>query len=318
MASYKLAYTQGQGFVTDNQFQLVYVPLALIIAILVGYLYWDASISGSAFVQTVNAIFQTAGLDTRLGLYPNLSSEIMGFFVILMYFTVGWHYSKQTFGCMMVYAKLDGYPLSVLHRNLIRYGLLSTWWLSWIYGNASVGTYDFYSLTIHRLGLPYVLFQISYVIVGIMFAAIVVIFIQKYFVHKQRPSINFLVPMLALLIWHVPLFGNPQYFYIVAFFHSLQYFPFVAKVESGRYRKNKNAYPVGRLFLFYGMMIFIGYLAFDYIPLALDSSVDSRTTMGISYFFIAFMTFINIHHYFIDNVLWRFKNKEVRELLFDR
>jgi hypothetical protein len=26
--------------------------------------------------------------------------------------------------------------------------------------------------------------------------------------------------------------------------------------------------------------------------------------------------FINIHHYFIDNVLWRFRSREVPELLF--
>ena len=35
----------------------------------------------------------------------------------------------------------------------------------------------------------------------------------------------------------------------------------------------------------------------------------------VYFFFIAAMLFINIHHYFIDNVLWRFHNKEVRELL---
>jgi hypothetical protein len=27
------------------------------------------------------------------------------------------------------------------------------------------------------------------------------------------------------------------------------------------------------------------------------------------------MLFINIHHYFIDNVLWRFRDPEVREYL---
>jgi hypothetical protein len=33
------------------------------------------------------------------------------------------------------------------------------------------------------------------------------------------------------------------------------------------------------------------------------------------FFFTAAMLFINIHHYFIDNVIWRFKDPEVRNYL---
>ena len=33
------------------------------------------------------------------------------------------------------------------------------------------------------------------------------------------------------------------------------------------------------------------------------------------FFFTAAMLFINVHHYFFDNVLWRFKNPEVRAYL---
>lgn len=317
MASYKLAYTQGQGFIVQNWFQLILVPVVMLAAIVVGFLLSDVSISNSAFVLGVNGFLEYLNLDTRLGLYPNLGSEILGFFITFMYFTVGWHYSKQTFGCMMVYAKLDNYALNNWQRNLIRYSLLSTWWVTWLYSNCSVGTYPFYNLTIHRLGLPYWLFQASYVVLGLMFTALAIMFAIKLFYFKQKPSWNFLVPMLALLIWHVPLLASPQYFVIIAFFHSLQYFPFVAKVEATRYRKKQRAFPYRRLAGFFAIMAVLGYLFFNYIPNALDSLTLSTQQIGISYFLIGIIAFINIHHYFIDNVLWRFKNKEVRELLLD-
>lgn len=317
MASYKLAYSQGGGFVVQNWFQLIVVPVVMVLFIAISYIFWDASIKDSAAVLFINNLFESLGLATRVGVYPNLSSEFLGYLVIFMYFTVGWHYSKQTFGCMMVYAKLDNYRLTTPQRNLIRYGLLSTWWVTWLYSNCAVGTYPFYNLTIHRLGLPYIWFQAAYVIVGIMFTLIALMFIANYVRQKQIPSWNFLVPMFALLIWHVPLLGNPEYFVVIALFHSLQYFPFVAKVEASRYKKAERNKPMLRLLLFFGVMVVLGYLFFNFIPNGIDQTAKTASELRLSFFLITFILFINIHHYFIDNVLWRFKNKEVRELLFD-
>lgn len=208
MASYKLAYLQGKGFISDNWFQLIFVPAALIILIFVSFNNWSSSVADNRFVIFFNLLFETLGLKTRVGLYPNLGSEILGSLILLLYFTVGWHYSKQTFGCMMVYAKLDNYRLGILERNIIRYALLSTWWVGWLYSNCSEGSYPFYGLEVHRLNLPYVWFQASYVITSALFIATAGIFLRNYIRSGKAPSVNFLVPMVALLIWHIPLFTN--------------------------------------------------------------------------------------------------------------
>jgi len=315
MASYKLAYTQGAGFVRQNWFQLIAVPVTLVVVLVFAYLYWDTVLTGHAVVAGINVAFESVGLRTRVGLYPNLGNELLGFLVHFMYFTVGWHYSKQTFGCMMVYAKFDGYSLANLQRNLIRYGLLSTWWVSWLYGHCSQGSFPFYGITVHRLDLPYLWFQIAYVVVGLMFAAIALLFILRYRSHRQLPSWNFLVPMLALLSWQVPLFGQQEFFIVIALFHSLQYFPFVAKVEITRYRQQQQRLPLARLAGFFLIMVTVGYLAFNYFPGILDSTANTMGLKGAAFFLVAAVLFINIHHYFIDNVLWRFKTKQVRELL---
>ena len=318
MASYKLAYTQGRAFIRSNWLQLVFVPIAMIVMLGLAYVYWGTTIGDSHAVLSLNTALENVGLKTRVGVYPNLGTELLGYFVLFMYFTVGWHYSKQTFGCMMVYAKFDQYPLAGLERNLIRYALLSTWWLTWLYSNCSPGTFPFYGLTIHRLNLPYLWFQVSYVVVAILFAALLVMFLLKYRAQKKPPSINFLVPMLALLTWHIPLFGQPQLFVVIALFHSLQYFPFVARVEATRYHKEHRPYPLARLAGFFLLMAAFGYLAFEYVPNRLDLETSATSQFGLGFFIIAIVAYINIHHYFIDNVLWRFKNKEVRELLLGR
>jgi len=315
MASYKLAYTQGNGFVVRNWFQLILVPIVLLAVIFISFNFWSVSISDSSFISFTNSFFESVNLKTRLGLHPNLGSEILAFLIALMFFTVGWHYSKQTFGCMMVYAKLNNYRMTNIERNVIRYALLSTWWTSWLYVNCSEGSYPYYGLTIHRYNLPYSWFQASLTIVSIMFFIVAITVIRIYIRDKKLPSVNFLVPMIALLIWHIPLFGNPQFFYVLAFFHSLQYFPFVAKVEQTRYKKNKRPRANGRLLIFFGIMMLLGFLSFDYIPNSLDQMRASFSVYHASFFILSFLAFINVHHYFIDNVLWRFKNKEVRQLL---
>ncbi len=317
MASYKLAYTQGTSFVLQNGFQLIVVPLILMLLMGLSYFFGDISIQNNGVVLFLNKILDNVGLKTRIGIYPNLRAEILGLIIVFMYFTVGWHYAKQTFGCMMVYAKMDNYILKPIERLLLRYALLSTWWVTWLYSNCSEGTYPFFNLTIHRLSLPYRWFQTSYVLVGILFVLLISMFVVKFIRERQVPSLNFLIPMATLLIWHIPLLGQSQYFGVIALFHSLQYVPFVAKVEASRYKKNDRKHPMKRLALFYGIMIFIGYLFFDLFPNVLDFSAETNQQVGLSFYIITFIAFINIHHYFIDNVLWRFKTRDVRELLFE-
>lgn len=319
MASYKLAYAQGRGFVLQNWLQLIAVPVVMVALLVVSYVYWDVAVRGTAVTVAVNSFFESIGLNTRIGLQRNLGREVLGYFVQFMYFTVGWHYAKQTFGCMMVYAKFDGYTLNTIERNLIRYGLLSTWWLSWLYSNCAEGTYPFFSLPVYRLNLPYLWFQIGYVVVSVLFAALVIALYLRYRRDQRAPSWNFLVPMVALLTWHVPFFGQPEFVVVIAMFHSLQYFPFVAKVEEARYRRQQRRKPALWLLGFFGLMVVVAYLVFHFIPNQLDGALQTFQQHHVQFFLISVMVFINIHHYFIDNVLWRFnKNKEVRELLFSR
>ena len=60
-----------------------------------------------------------------------------------------------------------------------------------------------------------------------------------------------------------------------------------------------------------GWLGFIGLPALFHIGLAPDESV-----WGPSVFVFIFMMWINIHHYFIDNVIWRRDNEDVRKYLF--
>ena len=133
----------------------------------------------------------------------------------------------------------------------------------------------------------------------------------------RLPSANFLVPMAALYVWWLPLTRQEEfYFFMAPLFHSVQYLPFVYRVEDSR-RRVARAGQTALIAVVAGVLV-AGWLAFEIVPGAADAVLDTSAALGISFFVIAAMLFINIHHYFIDNVIWRFADPAVKEHLLGR
>jgi hypothetical protein len=71
------------------------------------------------------------------------------------------------------------------------------------------------------------------------------------------------------------------------------------------------------LVLFLVLGILLGWLGFWGLPAWLNGAVAyDRGIFGATASFFVFWIFINIHHYFLDNVMWRRENPETRRFLF--
>jgi hypothetical protein len=82
--------------------------------------------------------------------------------------------------------------------------------------------------------------------------------------------------------------------------------------------------PAGRLALFIGQATLLGAILFSLAPTVFDALGSFSPSLIVSYnttifgstlFLFLFTIFVNIHHYFIDNVLWRRDNPCVKEFL---
>ena len=61
----------------------------------------------------------------------------------------------------------------------------------------------------------------------------------------------------------------------------------------------------------------LGGAGFWVVPVFVDSIAGyDRAIFGTTMFLFIGWTFINIHHYFIDSVIWRHENTETRRYLF--
>jgi len=116
----------------------------------------------------------------------------------------------------------------------------------------------------------------------------------------------------------VPTFHSLQYLAVVWRFQ-LNAEPTHAVQPQGNWERLKQfwiANAMGQLTLFIAVGIALGYLGFEAMPRWLDKvGVYDREVFGNYLFMFIFSIFINVHHYFLDNVMWRRENPQMKLLL---
>ncbi len=301
IASYRLAYTREPGFVTNHRLELVAVPVALASTGVIGIV--------------------TAVSDTDVAFLGSMG--LLAAMAVAMFVTVGWHYVKQIYGCVRVAASFDKYSMPSWQMSVLRYGLFPLWIRALIVvGDA---TRQFENLDYEWLSSPQLLRDVANVGVAVGAVAIIGAFLGNHRLTGQTPSMRMIVPILAIYVWWVPAARLGFPLPLVPFFHSLQYLPFVAKVEHSKAVDDNNAggpvtgrssEPVYRVLGVYTLLVAVGFLAFWLVPSIVDAIVDSKARSGVFAVTIAVAIFINVHHFFIDHVIWRMRDDaKMRDLL---
>lgn len=318
MLSYKEGYGRGTRFIIKNWFALILVPFLLVALFSTAYTSFFQETSGSFVMNKLNLIFEFFQLSFRFGKLANYGTEILSASVWLMYLTVGWHYAKQVFGCMMVYAHFDHFKLGPADRYIIKSNLYSialfnffTITMNAEELNSALSQQYFFNIPLTIIGLPIALLTLS------KFALVATTLLAAFVIQKRmrvsRPSLNFFVPWLAFFVWWLPVIKQKEfYFMMVPFFHSLQYLPFAYRMIDKKTFYKKLPISVASKIL---VILFIGFMAFEGIPGLLDYSLETGTQRTAMFFTISFLVFINIHHFFIDSVIWKFNQNDVRQKL---
>ena len=322
--SYQFGYGRGLKFIRQHWFALIVVPLALLSLFASAFFSSNSTATSSWMFDVPNSVFEFLDVGFRFGLQANLGNEIMGWGIWLMYLTVGWHYSKQVFGCMMVYGHYDKYRVSSFQKVLIKGNVFSVAVMQFSYlyrmqsgSSPGIGALPGTLSQLTPLNLPEWLYTVSSISTILFFVAtLLFVFGQNFRSTGRWPSANFLIPWIALHVWWVPFFQQAEFtFLMVPFFHSLQYLPFAYRVGTPNFTQNRfyyakiTAHAVG--------ILVIGFMAFEGIPNFLDHSFGlGDNGVNAMFFVTAFAVFLNIHHFFIDSVVWRFNDPEMRAALF--
>ena len=247
------------------------------------------------------------------------TATMLGYGANLMLFLVGWHYTKQGYGMLIVDSVFKKKFFSNKEKDLFRYNAYTCWWLYWLFANEQISERELWGLSYYSFDIPDIVLFAAMVIAAATSLATLFVFGRKYLADRHSlPLTGVMAYLVTLYIW---VFGrlNPVVLIFIPALHSLQYLLIVWRFEINRTAAvNKSAMSAKwRLAGFGATGILLGYLGFWFVPKLLNGQVSyDQETFGTVVFLFIFWIFINVHHYVIDNVIWRGENPETRTYLF--
>ena len=258
------------------------------------------------------------------------SAAVLGLAANVMFFTVGWHYAKQGYGILMVDAANVSTRLAAGERRRLLWNTHLAWIAWYLMTNDALAVKNYW-------GLKYLVFDVPDPVLAGVLAAVTIStalvcrdFWRLRHTGHSLPVNGIIAYAVAVYIWLPIGRVDPILLLVVPFFHSLQYLGVVWRyqfnVETDRVRTASagTGGSLGRLrgaaagfvrFTLAGVLL--GAVGFWWGPEFLDATVDyDRAVFGATAFVFMGWCFINIHHYFIDNVIWRRENTDVHRHLF--
>jgi hypothetical protein len=280
MASYRIVY-RSREMILRHKWASIYVPAILLTYVLVAI--WEAQ----------------------------RSPVLVIVFVALGSAYLAWHYTGQVWGMMASYAYLDGVRFEPSERFLVRTSLriLLVWHVTWFLytqlKNASAVRPVYYLISAGTL---------------VALALGVVGLVKLWRRTGKLPPARALVAWLAIFVWYAVMARDPRAIFWIQIAHALQYLAFPIRVEINR----SSSTPVrssGRLAahmaLYGAALLGVSYLVAQVVPasaMSVVADVFGEEPGRVAPVLI--LTFINIHHYFTDGVIWHISNPEVRKELF--
>ncbi|HEX9166832.1 MAG TPA: hypothetical protein VF862_13045 [Gemmatimonadales bacterium] len=240
----------------------------------------------------------------------SLASQNTAMVVVLVAVASGylaWHYTGQVWGMMVSFALLEGTSFTREERLLVRGSLrfLLVWHLTWFVHTQMV------AVQVDDLYKTMTLGTLAAFAVGVTGLAKM----------RQRigrlPPVRSLVAWVALFVWYAAMARDPKAIFWVQIAHALQYLEFPVRVEMNYATRRRVANLAGYMAVFGAALIGVSILMSQVVPRA--------TMMVLAEWLgeepgrvapVLILSFINIHHYFTDQVAWKLRNPEVRRDLF--
>ncbi len=251
------------------------------------------------------------------------SAEKVGYLLQLMFFLVGWHYVKQGFGVLSVLSARRGVRLSPGERRVFLAHCIAAWLFARTnprdLGHEASSDGVYFTTLPHPPGVGFV----ACVAFALSTVALALVLFRTWRRSGRLPPLAALTGFLvSVWLWTAFSRIDPLLVYVIPALHSIQYLYFVwlsRRNEAAESAGPPAFVPIGKalLRLAFGS-IALGWFLFRGLPGLLDQYLvlkDPFDPLGETPYFAALGTFVNIHHYFMDSVIWRRGSPEARHLL---
>jgi hypothetical protein len=254
------------------------------------------------------------------------SAQLLGWMIQLMFLLVGWHYVKQGFGVLTVLSARRGVRVSPAERNVVIVHCFAGWAYAWANPAAAAGEFEEKGVVYWAPAHPRWLELATGSVLALSTIALVWVLATEWRrLGRTLPSAPLSGFLITVWAWTIYSSIDPLVRYVIPALHSIQYLYFVWLMKRNEARASEGpptfgrpvAVRVGALALSavgLGWLLFRGapdFLDSAFVPHARRGAVDA---LGETPFFAAFFVVVNIHHYFMDHVIWRRENPDTRHL----
>lgn len=263
----------------------------------------------------------------------NPTRDILVFSIYAMAFFVGWHYVKQGYGMIILDSVLKKSFFSATEKKILLINAYVGWLSSFVLiASSAESSTNMFGLYYQKLHLPYsdsLQFLALFAIVASSLPTLVLFLTTVFKKGKAAPLCGIMAYITSIYIWLFVAQINSIFLVVIPAFHSLQYSTVVSKYILNKYQDMNDAAKKYsfmsmnikanhiQLMKFYLYSIVLGWAGFWGASFALSPFVKPLEGFSeVNIFIILTTVFINIHHYFLDNVLWRKENNSVKQYLF--
>lgn len=222
-----------------------------------------------------------------------------------------YHFSGQTVGISLIYARRAGFTVGPWERRALSGFVFSTFLVQTAAAETGSINLDFYSVSYPSFGLPLWVPQVLRIFMWICGAAFLA-FAIRWSVARRRilPPIV-LLPAAAQLVWFVLGARVRSFNEFVPLFHSLQYLVIAWAMQLKEKLDSTGRAPSARYVLGesvrWGLVNFAGGVVLFWVLPRVGLLAGHKLAFATAVMISA----VQIHHFFVDGVIWKLKNPRV-------
>lgn len=248
------------------------------------------------------------------GVWASLSrpEDIAPYFVKLFLLWSPYHYSGQTLGLTLLYCRRAGYPVGRAERLALAGFIFGSYLASVAAAESGLGRADYFGVRYPSLGLPPWTAGLCSAGMWACAALFLALALRWCLANKRGlPPVVFL-PAAAQFVWFIPGPRLGAFYEFVPFFHGLQYLlvawfmQIQERIGQDGVRLSERALALESLR--WGLWNLAGYAALFWLfPQALAGAWGAPLSLAAPVAIAA----VQIHHFFVDGVIWKLKSPAV-------
>jgi hypothetical protein len=289
------------------------VKLAAVLAIFVNYPHFSATVYRLYQDKANLQQFPVTSIAVPILLLAAVAASfwrpslIAPYFFLLFLLWSPYHYSGQTLGITLIYARRSNFTIGRWQRLALSTFIFGTL-LHSLVRKQTIQPFSMYGVNLPPIVYPRQLDQLA--VAAICFGGIAFLwFVVAWCRTNQRllPPIV-LLPAAAQTVWFLPGIQSPVFYLFVPLFHCLQYlyiaWAMQVGLRVGGKLEGRSWRAIRAETLRWGVRNYLGGIVlFVALPLVFYwVDLPAVTVAGV------LVAAVNIHHFFVDGVIWKIRN----------